>query len=276
MFLMHPVALAISFFCAAIYSIYLSGKKFFVTGIKFLFPMMIFAATINPLFNHQGVTILAYLPNGNPLTAEAIFFGAGAAVMLGAVITWFSCFNAVMTADKFIFLFARIAPAVSLIFSMSLRFVPRFAAQIKIISDAQKGIGKNFSHGNFFQRARNGIKIFSIAVTWALENSVETAAAMNARGYGLAGRTTFSIFYFSRRDFFAAAFIAACSCVVIFFAATGAFYFRYFPVLRGEKNLFVFAAYFFLCAFPIILNLKEDLTFEKKRRKGAFAWKFSK
>jgi energy-coupling factor transport system permease protein len=46
--------------------------------------------------------------------------------MLAAVISWFSCYNAVMTSDKFVYLFGRVIPALSLILSMTLRFVPKF------------------------------------------------------------------------------------------------------------------------------------------------------
>jgi energy-coupling factor transport system permease protein len=265
MFLMHPAAIGISFICAAVYSVYLSGKKAVKTA--FLLPMMIFAAVINPLFNHQGVTILTYLPNGNPLTLEATLFGIAAAVMLVTVITWFSCFNAVITSDKFVYLFGRIVPALSLILSMALRFVPRFKAQIKIISNAQKGIGRDVSSGNFLQKARHGIKILSIVATWALENSIETADSMKARGYGLKGRTSFSVFRFTRRDFYALAYMAACAAVVVYGVISGAYHFRYFPSIRGSDNVFVLSAYFLLGAFPVIANLKEDFYWKRIKSK---------
>ena len=182
--------------------------------------------------------------------------------MLVTVITWFSCFNAVMTSDKFIYLFGRVIPALSLIFSMALRLVPRFAAQIKIISNAQKGIGRDVSSGNLLQRARHGIKILSILITWALENAIETADSMKARGYGLPGRTAFAIFRFSRRDAYALFFIFACVTAVIVGSWMDIYHFRFFPTIRGQWYGFwtvaVFVVYFALGIFPIILNLKED------------------
>lgn len=99
--------------------------------------MLIVTALINPAFNHEGVTILTYLDNGNPLTLESITFGAASATMLITVISWFSCYNAVMTSDKFIYLFGKLIPALSLIFSMVLRFVPTFKAQFQRVSDSQ-------------------------------------------------------------------------------------------------------------------------------------------
>jgi len=275
MFFMHPVSLGISMLCAFFYAIYLHGKKTIKVGLIFMLPMMATTAVLNPLFNHQGGTILAYLPNGNPLTLESTMFGIAASVMLVTVIAWFSCFNAVMTSDKFIYLLGRVIPALSLVLSMSLRFVPRFRTQIKIVSDAQKNIGRDITSGNIFKRARHGIRILSIMVTWSLENAIETADSMKSRGYGLPGRTAFSIFRFSKRDGWAIAYLLTCAVAVIFGAVIEVFRFRYFPTIRhisGDWHDFwtaaLFAAHLALCAFPIIVNLKEDLIWWRLRREA--------
>ena len=162
MFFMHPIFQFIAIFCAFIYSITLKGGKGLKFNIFYLLPMLLFMAVINPAFNHEGVTILFYLKNGNPITLESIIYGISAAGMFVTMILWFSCYNAVMTSDKFMYLFGRIIPALSLIFSMVLRFVPRYIEQIKIISNAQKCIGRDVTQGNIIQRAKNGIKILSI------------------------------------------------------------------------------------------------------------------
>ena len=149
---------------------------------------------------HEGETILTYLPSGNPLTLESIVYGFAAAAMLAGVICWFSCYNAVMTSDKFVYLFGRVIPALSLVLSMTLRFVPKFKAQIRTVSGAQRCVGRDVSDGGILQRARHGMTILSILVTWSMENAIETADSMRSRGYGLPGRTAFSIYRFERRD----------------------------------------------------------------------------
>jgi energy-coupling factor transport system permease protein len=141
MFLMHPVCLLISASAAIAYSLYLTGKKALRFLLRFLLPLLVLTALLNPAFNHAGVTILFYLRNGNPITLESILYGIAAAFMLIAVISWFSCYNTVMTTDKFVYLFGKAAPALSLIFSMTLRFAPRFRAQMKTVSAAQHCIG---------------------------------------------------------------------------------------------------------------------------------------
>jgi len=267
MFFMHPVTLGISLICAAVYAVYLHGKKALKFGLIGLLPMLIFTAIMNPLFNHRGGTILAYLPNGNPITLESTLYGIAAATMLATVIAWFSCLNAVMTSDKFIYIFGRIIPAFSLIISMSLRFVPRFRAQIKVISNAQKCIGRDMSGGNVFKRAKHGIKILSIMVTWALENSIETADSMKSRGYGLPGRTAFSIFTFTGRDGYALVYIFVCIAAITAGAVTGAYHFRYFPTIRGQwtgiNTIGFFTAYMALAALPMMVNLREGLIWKR-------------
>lgn len=262
MFFMHPVCLLISLSCAFTYSVTLKGRKAVRFGILYMIPMMLMAALINPAFNHEGATVITYLSTGNPLTLESITYGLAAAAMLVAVLLWFTCYNAVMTSDKFIYLFGRVIPALSLILSMVLRFVPKFRAQIGEISNAQKCVGRDVSNGGIIERAKHGITILSIMITWALENSIETADSMKARGYGLEGRTAFSIYRFDKRDKKALLVIGGLGLYVIVGALMGGVYFRYFPTMKGvELSLFsvtVFLAYFAMCISPVAIELWED------------------
>ena len=136
MCLMHPVYLAISLTGALAYDIYLKGRKAVRFAVMGLLPMAVLAALVNPAFNHEGATILTYLPSGNPLTLESMLYGAAAAVMLASVVLWFSSYNEVMTSDKSVYLFGRVIPALSLVLSMALRFIPKFKAQMQTVSEA--------------------------------------------------------------------------------------------------------------------------------------------
>ena len=79
MFHLHPAFLAVSLVGAASYCVRLRGKKTLRGMLLGVVPMMLLAAVVNPAFNHQGVTILTYLPSGNPLTLESILYGLTAA-----------------------------------------------------------------------------------------------------------------------------------------------------------------------------------------------------
>lgn len=261
MFFMHPYSLGISFLCSLIYSIVVNGKSAIKFNLIYMLPMLIFAAILNPLFNHEGATILNYFPNGNPLTLESILFGIAAAVMIATVICWFSSFNTIMTSDKIIYLTGRFFPSLSLILSMTLRFVPYFKRRLSLISDAQKGLG--FKNKTSFDRIKNGTRILSVMITNALEDSVETADSMKSRGFGLKGRTSFSKYKFTVRD---KLFLIITLFLGIYVAtgyAGGSVSFTYFPTIyRSELSLYslsIFTAHLLLCALPIIIHCEEVL-----------------
>lgn len=271
MFFMHPVCLGISLFCAFTYNAYLDGKKTVNISLKYMLPLLIATALINPAFNHEGGTILTYLRDGNPLTLESITYGIAASVMFITVIFWFSCYNAIMTSDKFVYLFGRVIPSLSLILSMTLRFVPRFREQIGVVSNAQKCVGRDVSNGSLLQRAKHGIKILSIMVTWALENAVETADSMRSRGYSLPGRTAFSIYRFDSRDKRAMGFLIFCGSYILSGSMLGGLYYRYFPTMKGIKpnaySISLFLCYMALCISPVVINLREDLKWKALQSK---------
>jgi len=258
--LMHPVCLAVSLLCGVTYMLLLDGRKALRFALLFLLPMFAIAAIINPAFSHAGATILFYLPNGNPITLESIRYGMAAACMLVTVIAWFRCYSAVMTGDKFVYLFGRVIPALSLVLSMALRFVPRFAAQMKAVAHAQRGVGRDVSQGKLLRRAGHGIKILSVTVTWALENAVETADSMKSRGYGLPNRSAFSIFRFDRRDRYTLIFLLLCGGYVAAGAALGGLRYLYFPLAAGAWTPYsfsLFAVYLAFLALPLIMNGRE-------------------
>jgi energy-coupling factor transport system permease protein len=272
MVFMHPIFQVIALISAVVYSIMLKGK----TGVRFnllyMVPFLLFMAVMNPVFNHQGVTILFYLNNGNPITKESILYGVAAACMFVTVIIWFSCYNVVMTSDKFIYIFGKILPALSLIFSMVLRFVPRYLAQIKVISNAQKCIGRDVTQGNLLARARNGITILSIMTTWALENAIETADSMKSRGYGLSGRTSFSIFRLDARDKVALLILTGLIAMVAVGAAMGENTMRYYPSIKANAitpfSILVYIAYFALCMVPVLINMVEAMKWKSIESKN--------
>ena len=161
MCLMHPVYLIISLTGALAYDIYLKGRKAVRFAVMGLLPMAVIAALVNPAFNHEGQTILTYLPSGNPLTLESILYGVAAAVMLASVVLWFSSYNDVMTSDKFVYLFGRMIPALSLVLSMALRFIPKFKSQMEVVSEAQSCIGRDTKTGSIIRRVGNAVSVRS-------------------------------------------------------------------------------------------------------------------
>ncbi len=54
---------------------------------------------------------------------------------------------------------------------MVLRFVPNFKLQIKKIANVRKCVGRDITHGNIIYRAKEGMRILSIMITWSLEKA---------------------------------------------------------------------------------------------------------
>ncbi len=267
MIMMNPFSLLISLGSALCYAMYLNGKNAIRFSIGILLPMMIMAALLNPAFNHEGATILSYLPSGNPLTLESILYGLASAGMLAAVITWFTCYTAVMTSDKFIYLFGRVIPALSLLLSMALRFVPRFKAQLQVVSDAMGCMGRDVSSGSLLKRLKCGVTILSVLITWSLENAIESADSMKSRGYGLPGRTAFSIYHVDERDQYALIWLLFCGGFVGAGYLAGGFGFHYFPTVSGFAvnpfSISFLIIYASLCLTPVILNVREDMKWKR-------------
>ena len=258
----HPLAQLISLVCAIIYFVSIQGKKSIGFLLKICLPLVLLTAFINPAFNHEGKTILLYFSNGNPLTLESILYGFSSGCMIIILLLWFSAFNAVMTSDKFIYLFGKVIPALSLVLSMTLRFVPKFKTQMKNVADTQRCIGRDVSIGSLLTRTKTAITIVSIMITWSLENSIETADSMKSRGYGLKGRTAFSIYRFEDRDKYTLVWFVFCFLYLLAGVIVSAFGFRYFPDIRYSAftitTIPFYVVYLGLCITPVVLNAVED------------------
>lgn len=263
MCLTHPALLAASLVSAAACALTLGGGRAAKFLLRGALPLMLLVAALNPLFVHRGFWILGYLPDGNPLTMEAVAYGLASGGMLAAVLGWFFCLNEVMDSDQMLWLFGRAAPALSLLVSMTLRLIPRMKRQLYRIADAQQALGMGAAAGGPLRRARHGMRMLSILITWALENAVETADSMKARGYGLRDRRSFSIFRFTRRDGCLLAAMLAPAAAVAAGAAGGAFRFQYYPYFKWGRvtplTCTAGAAYLLLGLLPCLLTLGEEL-----------------
>ena len=260
-YFMHPACLSISLICGFIYSVMLKGKKAIKTNLIYMIPILLLTSLLNPLFSHEGITIITYLPSGNPLTLESIIYGFFAATAVICVMCHFYCYNEVMTSDKFIYLFGKVIPSMSLVISMVFRFVPRFFIQFKAVINAQKCIGCNLSDGGLIKRTKHALNILSIMITWSLENAIDTADSMKSRGYGTSFRTSYSIFTFDKRDKIALLLILLLGVYTFGGILTGNMYFRYFPSIQASEpsafGLSIFISYLLLFMYPLIIEFLE-------------------
>lgn len=260
MFLMRPFFPAVSLLGAAGCLILLKGPRALRRDVPFALMLVPVAAAFNLLFVHEGRTVLFTL-FGARFTFESVCYGAAAGAVLAAVLLWFSCLNAGMSADRLLSLFGRRLPALTLTVSMTLRLVPRLYREARAVAAAQKTLGMDAAAGSLRQRAQSGMRILSILLTWALENAIETADSMKARGYGLPGRTTYSNFRFTRRDARLLILLGVLTAVCAAGCFAGAARFPYYPAIRpnGALPAWAAAAWLLLCLFPFIPQAGEAL-----------------
>ena len=130
------------------------------------------------------------------------------------------------------------------------------------VIEAQRSIGRDISQGSLWQRTKTAITVLSIMITWALENAIETADSMKSRGYGLKGRSAFSIYRFDDRDKMAIAYLLFCGLYLLCGVIVSAFGFRYFPSIRyiglNTVTLSFQFVYLILCIMPVVLNAVEE------------------
>ena len=87
MFMIHPVFLAIGASAAFTYAVITGGKGSLKFTLCFLLPMILFIMVVNPLVNHQGMTVLFQLKYSY-VTLEAVIYGLMMGLMLAAVLLW--------------------------------------------------------------------------------------------------------------------------------------------------------------------------------------------
>lgn len=261
MFTINPIMLSIALAGGIMYILTVTNIKSFLKGIIYEIPFFILIVITNPLFSHNGVTPLFFM-NGNPITLEAILYGLDIGIMILAVIYWCKTYNLVFNDEKFIYLFGKTIPKLSLVLSMALKYIPLLKKQYRKMSDARKYMGY-CNPEDFFAKVKNKLTVFSMLITWSFETSLDTAMSMKIKGYGLKGRTHFHNFRFGYRDGILL-ILTIIIDVIVFWGMTNKitqFYF-YPSIAEGELNLFsvgVYGAFGILVFIPSFIEIKEKV-----------------
>mgnify|MGYP006897745557 CR=1 FL=1 len=298
MFQMSVGLVFISLFSAVVY--YFMLKK--TEGLKYcavVVGIIIVSAIINPLFSHKGGTLLFYLFTGNPVTLESIIYGLISAIIIGAMLLWFSTFNQVMGVERILGAIGKVLPNVSLLITMIMRFIPQYTRHQRKVSMVNKVNKRNYGEkinllnrektekenviearkkqkkkndieARKKQKKKNGIdkiidsikegsRTFSITTTWALENSIYTADSMKARGFGTGRRTNYSNYKFQKRDYLLMGWLVILWLVVVFSLEREKVYTYYYPFIQVKNNVVVYLIYGLLCLTPVLINVKEEI-----------------
>lgn len=266
MFCNYPLLIGISFIGAAAFFTMRNGLTHGKTHLFFII-LFVILALANPLTSHNGVTVLFVL-NDNPVTLEALLYGVNSAAMIVGVLYWFRSFTQIMTSEKLLYLTGAVSPKISLVLSMALRFVPLFGRQSRKINDAQTAMGL-YKDDNIVDDIRGRMRVFSVLITWALENGITTADSMAARGYGTGRRTNMRRFTFSLQDAVMTVLSLTFLGICAFSASKGSFDFVFYPAIRTHRpdmlGICGLSAYFLLVLIPFIVETEVKLKWKYLR-----------
>ena len=109
---------------------------------------------------------------------------------------------------------------------------------------------------NAIDTLRGKLRVFSVLITWALENGIITADSMEARGYGTARRTQLRRFVLTRGDALFLAVSLGLAAVTAAALGTGALHAEFYPYFEisppGMRGVLGLAAYALLVLLPVL------------------------
>lgn len=264
---MQPVFLAAEFLCAVSVHWFYLGMRSTVDGIKGIAVCIVAVTVLNMLTNPMGVTEL-FKFGSRLFTLESLCYGLTAGMMLGTMFLWFRCFTAILPNDKFLYLFGGKFQTTALLLSMILKLFPETRYKIRCISLAEDVDTCNEKEPVKI-RLRRSMRQISSLLEWSMEDGIETAEAMKARGYGQQKRGCYQIYRFTRFDAG-----TGCYMVLVYIASAAALFtqsgkFVYYPALAWNIEHPVQAAAGLLL---IIIFLLTPVWLELFRKGGKRRW----
>ncbi|WP_379392665.1 energy-coupling factor transporter transmembrane component T [Paenibacillus lentus] len=262
MMFQHPVYLLASFLCIIALLFSLDGGRALKKVIKGYLLIAFIILISNPLFSSRGATILFYVWD-RPVTLEAIVYGAIFALSLLNILLAFVAFNLVVTPDKLLYLLTPYAPRTAFVITVTLRFVPLLTRRLQQIMTIQKVMGYLQSGGNKKLLMREGMETLHTLVGWSLEEALQTASSMRARGYGIGRRSSGTAYRMDRRDSIVLWIMIITGLNVAIGAFFGVNQYEVYPRLQALHWSFQLGIHLFsygiFIAIPLVMNGKEWL-----------------
>ncbi len=258
---MQPVLLTISFISALLFSFCVRGWQTTLKTLVILLPLVIICAVINPLFAMMGSSEVVRFGQ-HAIYLESIIFGLCMGMMLASVILWFSCASKILSTDKVLAVLGGVLPVVGLMISMAMRLVPQFTERGKLIGSVAESVT---SARPLTKRDHitSRLRIVSVLMGWSLEESLQSADAMKARGWGATNkRTGYKRYRFAAFDLFASLALAllVITCSVLAFVACSQFHF--YPTMSTLTLWWGYIPYALLMLLPLVVRIVEDLRFK--------------
>ena len=205
----HPLVLAAAIAAVVLAALAAGVGREVGRSCLIALPLALLIALINPLVYQGGATLLIrggeLLGRRLDVTLEALAAGALAGLQIMAVVAALGLLSAAVDPDELMRLFRRISYRSALTASLAIRLVPVLARDAGRMSDAAR----------CRPEPPPRLAVLRAAVAGALDRAGDVAAALEVRGYALAGRPVRSRRRLSRHDLrVAAAALAVVACAV--------------------------------------------------------------
>lgn len=190
--------------------------------------------------------------------------------VLLTIFIWFISYNYTVTTDKFMYLFAAAAPRTALLTLMALRFVPLFQRRLRQITLIQRLRGVDVRTGSLRKRMQDGMTLLKVLLTWSLEEALQTGDSMTARGYGVAKRSTYSIYKPDRQDKLILLVLTLSGMIALFFWLQGYGTLEIYPRMKsmdfGWQDAVMYGSFCLFVLLPAGLEGKEKWLWRSSKR----------
>ncbi len=269
----NPIWVLSSFSFSSLYYIQNHSLKAYLKYLLYFIPMLFFIIFMNSFFNGLGLTVLFYLGKGNPITLESVLFGLFNGLLLCSIYLWFSSYQKVISTDAWITVLGRRMPTVGLAIAMIMKYIPDTLKQGEQISYQQKALLAN-EKMTVKQKSSFGARLLTILLSWSMENSLDTADSMAAKGYPSIQRKAYQQHRRTRRDHLILIGLLIIFFLHMIFLIQGNSKFTYYPFLiwQGKEqgnllNYLSIASLICVYAFPLTLDCLQSIQWFFLRKK---------
>lgn len=252
MLAVHPVLVTLSLSGALAFSLVARGAAATVRGLAWQLPLLVLVCLLNPFFSASGSTLLLKV-GPRSVYLESLAYGATMGALLVATVLWFEDAAAVLTQDRLLALAGRRARSVPLVASMAAQLVPQMLGRARSVRAAARACT---AAGPLPPARDELLRTSTMLLSWSLEDSLERADAMRARGWESGSpRTRYRPERFRARDAVAAAGIAALLALGAAGAWAACSSWEFYPRMSGLAPWWCYLPFALLALLPAVAEL---------------------
>ncbi len=255
---MSPIAIFVSLAFSFLYLLRYCGRAELTRILRLGAPLAVIVTILNPLLNQRGNVVLVTWLN-RVITLEAVLYGLVSGLMLLCVMLWFSVFTSLLPGEKLRTLLGGGLSMTALVLTMTLRLVPMLIRRQQEISETLSLLTPPITKPQgIAARAKRFAHTITVLIASSLEESLDTARSMQARGYGVARRTQYRNERFTLRDTVVSSVAGILLAVSIAIYIKAGLSFSFFPVMStvtvaGWQGVY-YILLLLLSALPLICD----------------------